>query len=75
MKTSDIAQPQTAQIRMRQPAITLRAVCTASAVRRPVDCDPPQELDWDFNIGPSPMRPYNPYYDAFDWFKDLGGGF
>ena len=42
---------------------------------RPADCDPPKELDWDFYVGPSPMRPYNPCYLAFDWFKAFGGGF
>ncbi len=43
----------------------------------PPDCDPPQELDWDFYVGPSPMMPYNPncYYDyGYDWFKISGGG-
>ena len=42
---------------------------------RPPDRDPPPELDWDFYVGPSPLRPYNPCYHAFDWFKDFGGGF
>ena len=42
---------------------------------RPADRDPPPELDWDFYVGPSPLRPYNPCYHAFDWFKDFGGGF
>lgn len=44
---------------------------------RPADCNPPEELDWDFFVGPSPMRPYNPrcYYDyGFDWFKSFGNG-
>ena len=42
---------------------------------RPADCDPPKELDWEFYVGPSPMRPYNPRYLNFDWFRDFGGGF
>ncbi|NLF72280.1 MAG: Gfo/Idh/MocA family oxidoreductase, partial [Candidatus Anammoximicrobium sp.] len=42
---------------------------------RPADRAPPPELDWDFYVGPSPLRPYNPCYHAFDWFKDFGGGF
>jgi len=41
----------------------------------PPDCDPPAELDWDFYVGPSPMRPFNPRYLSFDWFRDFGGGF
>jgi len=43
----------------------------------PVDCDPPEELDWDFYVGPSPMRAYNPniYYNyGYDWFKMSGAG-
>ncbi len=43
----------------------------------PPDCDPPPELDWDFYVGPSPWRAYNPniYYDyGYDWFKIAGGG-
>jgi len=42
---------------------------------RPADCDPPKELDWDFYLGPSPMRPFNPCYLYVDWFRDFGGGF
>jgi predicted dehydrogenase len=43
----------------------------------PADCDPPAELDWDFYVGPAPMRAYNPniYYNyGYDWFKLSGGG-
>ncbi|MFZ5830972.1 MAG: Gfo/Idh/MocA family protein [Planctomycetota bacterium] len=43
----------------------------------PADCDPPPELDWEFYVGPAPMRPYNPniYYDyGYDWFKLSGAG-
>jgi len=43
----------------------------------PPDCDPPPELDWDFYVGPAPMRPYNPniYYNyGYDWFKLSGAG-
>ncbi len=43
----------------------------------PADCDPPPELDWDFYVGPAPMRNYNPniYYDyGYDWFRLSGGG-
>jgi predicted dehydrogenase len=43
----------------------------------PADCDPPAELDWDFYVGPAPMRPYNPncYYDyGYDWFRLSGAG-
>lgn len=43
----------------------------------PPDCAPPEELDWDFYVGPSPYRAYNPniYYKyGYDWFKVSGGG-
>lgn len=43
----------------------------------PADCDPPPELDWDFYVGPSPYRAYNPnvYYQyGYDWFKVSGAG-
>lgn len=43
----------------------------------PPDSDPPPELDWDFYVGPSPYRKYNPnvYYKyGYDWFKVSGGG-
>ena len=43
----------------------------------PPDCDPPSELDWDFYVGPSPYRRYNPnmYYKfGYDWFKVAGAG-
>jgi predicted dehydrogenase len=47
------------------------------SVGSPPDCDPPEELDWDFYIGPAPFRRYNPniYYNyGYDWFKLSGGG-
>jgi predicted dehydrogenase len=34
-------------------------------------------MDWDFYVGPAPMRPYNPncFYDyGYDWFKLSGAG-
>jgi predicted dehydrogenase len=40
------------------------------------DCDPPETLDWDFWLGPSPWEPYNPlkgHYD-FRWFYNHSGG-
>ncbi len=43
----------------------------------PADCDPPAELDWDFYVGPAPMRAYNPniYYNyGYDWFRLSGAG-
>lgn len=43
----------------------------------PPDCPPPAELDWDFYVGPSPYRAYNPniYFNyGYDWFKVSGGG-
>lgn len=43
----------------------------------PPDCEPPEELDWDFYVGPAPYRAYNPniYYDyGYDWFKLSGAG-
>jgi predicted dehydrogenase len=43
----------------------------------PPDCPPPPELDWDFYVGPSPFRSYNPnmYYNyGYDWFRVAGAG-
>lgn len=43
----------------------------------PADTPPPEELDWDFFVGPSPYRNYNPnmYYKyGYDWFRVSGAG-
>lgn len=41
----------------------------------PPDCDPPEELDWEFWVGPSPEAAYNPNrYAHHYWFFDYGGG-
>jgi predicted dehydrogenase len=50
---------------------------TAPGPGAPPDCDPPSELDWEFYVGPSPWRAYNPniYYKyGYDWFRVSGGG-
>ncbi|MFV1967323.1 MAG: Gfo/Idh/MocA family protein, partial [Pirellulaceae bacterium] len=40
------------------------------------DCDPPEWLDYDFWLGPAPLRPYNPgrVHYHFRWWWDYSGG-
>ncbi|MGD8238499.1 MAG: Gfo/Idh/MocA family oxidoreductase [Armatimonadota bacterium] len=41
----------------------------------PPDSDPPEGLDWDFWVGPSPAQPYNPNkISRHYWYFDFGGG-
>jgi predicted dehydrogenase len=42
----------------------------------PPDGDPPEGLDWNRMLGPSPKRPYNPNRGIyhFRWFWDYSGG-
>lgn len=42
----------------------------------PPDCAPPAELDYNFWLGPAPMRPYNPNRSHFNfrYFWDYSGG-
>jgi len=43
----------------------------------PADSAPPPGLDYDFWLGPAPLRPFNPNRFTFNWryFWDYGGGY
>ena len=42
----------------------------------PLDCAPPAGVDYDFWLGPAPLRPFNPnrFHFNFRWFWDYAGG-
>lgn len=46
------------------------------SIGRPADSDPPEGVDYDFWLGPSPKRPFNirRFHGNWRWFFDLGTG-
>ncbi len=48
-----------------------------NGIGRVADSEPPPGLDWDFYLGPAPLRPYNKlrHLGNFRWFWDYAGGF
>jgi len=47
-----------------------------SGLGKPADCDPPAGCDYEFWLGPAPLRAFNPNRFTFNWrwFWDYGGG-
>jgi predicted dehydrogenase len=47
-----------------------------SGLGKPADCDPPPGCDYDFWLGPAPLRAFNRNRFLFNWrwFWDYGGG-
>ncbi len=47
-----------------------------SGLGKPPDSPPPRGCDYDFWLGPAPVRPFNPNRFTFNWryFWDYGGG-
>ncbi len=45
-------------------------------IGNPEDCDPPEGVDYDMWLGPTPKRPFNPnrFHFNFRWFWDYAGG-
>lgn len=45
-------------------------------IGKPLDCEPPADLDWDLWLGPAPKVAYNPSrcLYKFRWFWDYSGG-
>jgi predicted dehydrogenase len=46
------------------------------SIGRPADGPPPAGVDYDFWLGPAPLRPFNPnrFHFNFRWFWDYAGG-
>lgn len=50
---------------------------TDDGIGRQPDGEPPANADYDFWLGPAPVRPFNPlrFHYHWRWFFDYGGGF
>lgn len=45
-------------------------------IGRPPDGEPPEGVDYDFWLGPAPLKPFNPkrFHSSWRWFLDYGCG-
>jgi len=46
------------------------------SIGHPADGQPPADVDYDFWLGPAPLRPFNPrrFHGSWRWFFDYGTG-
>ncbi len=46
------------------------------SIGKPPDGEPPSGIDYDFWLGPAPLRPFNPrrFHGSWRWFFDYGTG-